>query len=571
MKTYLLTDLFNKLKALDGLTYKNYKKIKGMFKSQNWNLIIDTAQADPSSPPSHLRIQVPNMLNGFPAIYLDDLDSKIPLSDFILRKFNLLLKKFSHHSGSGKSGIFYTDTPGPQILERSSIYFSKKYIELRFRYGLPAKGNRIDSKAMLKTLELGITGIVSKILTYSAYNTDELSKYINFYKQQNCLRNKLKEKNIIAFIPDGAILPRESGQSFLPLKDAIPFKSPENMKQTFTLSPNNKITGMAIPRGVTFITGGGFHGKSTLLNAIKYGIYNHIEGDGREFVVSNISTFKINAEDKRYASGINISPYIHNLPLEKSSTHFSSKQCSGSTSQAATVIESIRMGAKSLLFDEDTSATNFLICDKGMKEIIGEKDKTITPYLESARSLLKKHGVSTIIVAGSFSPSLITADIILKMSNYQVYDITSFAKDIINSSNSSNINEENFNSQALESSRIIDTSKFRINKRTRPFKTKLLTKDKIMIDTTVIDFHDNEQLIDITQTKTLLELLIKFEELIFKKRISCENAVTQLFLNLEEIESISQNRSGFTMVRPIDFAHLINRFRFLNIISPQTK
>lgn len=242
------------------------------------------------------------------------------------------------------------------------------------------------------------------------------------------IRRLLREKNLVAFLANGSVLPRKSGISELPMKDCVPFTSPESMRQTLQLPHHGSISGMAIPQGITLIVGGGYHGKSTLLEAIQSGIYNHIAGDGREYVITDDTAVKLRAEDGRCVRNVDISLFINDLPNGKDTTVFSTEDASGSTSQAAAVVESIEAGARLFLIDEDTSATNFMVRDDFMQQVISRKKEPITPFIERVGDLYKKTGVSTIMVAGSSGAFFYVADHILQMDCYHTRDITASVK-----------------------------------------------------------------------------------------------------------------------------------------------
>ena len=198
-----------------------------------------------------------------------------------------------------------------------------------------------------------------------------------------------------------------------------------------TLPNNGEITGMGIRKGVTLIVGGGYHGKSTLLNALEYGIYNHIPDDGREFVVTNADAVKIRAEDGRSIQSLNIDPFISNLPFDQDTTEFSTANASGSTSQAANILEALEVGASTLLLDEDTLATNFMIRDIRMKTLIAKEKEPITPFVEHVRSLYEEKGISTVIVMGGSGDYFSLADVVIGMIEYSPHDLTSQAHQIV--------------------------------------------------------------------------------------------------------------------------------------------
>lgn len=200
---------------------------------------------------------------------------------------------------------------------------------------------------------------------------------------------------------DHSVLPRESGISSRPLKDSVPFMSPQSLRVSMKLPHEGTIYGMGIPAGITLIVGGGYHGKSTLLNALELGVYNHIAGDGREYVITDDSALKLRSEDGRFIRNVDISLFINDLPNKKDTRCFSTEDASGSTSQAAGIVEGIEAGSKVFLLDEDTSATNFMVRDTFMQEVISREKEPITPFLERAGDLYEKAGISTILVAGS--------------------------------------------------------------------------------------------------------------------------------------------------------------------------
>eukprot|EP00438_Fugacium_kawagutii_P004327 Skav220059 [mRNA] locus=scaffold1709:61262:63212:- [translate_table: standard] len=213
------------------------------------------------------------------------------------------------------------------------------------------------------------------------------------------------------------------------------------MEVSITLPHAGTVTGMGITRGVSVIVGGGFHGKSTLLHALQLGIYNKVPGDGREHVVCEPSAVKIRAEDGRSVKCTDISPFINNLPfgklavmgtmaLWKATTEFSTGDASGSTSQAANIIEALEVGAMSLLVDEaprrqtdDTCATNFMIRDEKMKALVAPDKEPITAFVRKVRPLFEELGVSTILVVGGSGDFFTVADAVIMMDEWLGYNV----------------------------------------------------------------------------------------------------------------------------------------------------
>lgn len=212
------------------------------------------------------------------------------------------------------------------------------------------------------------------------------------------------------------------------MKSAVCFQSPEEMEVEITLPHRGVIRGMGIRKGITLIVGGGYHGKSTLLKALEFGVYNHIAGDGREYVITDSTAVKLRAEDGRSIKKTDISMFINDLPNGKDTTHFYTEDASGSTSQAANVVEAMEAKAGVMLIDEDTSATNFMIRDELMQRVIHRDMEPITPFIERIRELYEEEGISTVIVAGSSGAYFHIADCIVQMDRYMPKDITQTAK-----------------------------------------------------------------------------------------------------------------------------------------------
>ena len=419
--------------SLDGKGYKAYKKLKGIYDFAQYKISIDHVQGDPFASPTKVRVFVDEKIANFPEDTYSNKSREIALRDFLTRKFSIAIKKYSKGKrGSGKSGLIGIDIPGQEILERNSVLINKGSIEVRFTVGLPARGRRILSKVALSIFFNEIPKIVEESLFYKNLDRKELYCHIETSEDADYLRSILDKLGLVAFIGEGAILPRKSGVDMAPMpsEKAIKFRAPEKLKVEIKLPNKGIITGMGIPKGVTLIVGGGYHGKSTLLEAIQYGIYNHIPGDGREYVVSHPDTVKIRAEDGRRIEKVDISSFITNLPLGKDTQVFSTDNASGSTSQAANIIEAIEIGAKVLLIDEDTSATNFMIRDHKMQELISKDKEPITPFIDKVQQLYRDYGISSIIVIGGVGDYLNVADCVISMINYRPHDFTEKAKKI---------------------------------------------------------------------------------------------------------------------------------------------
>ena len=423
-------DLRSLLHRIDHKSYPAYKDTAGSYQFRGYILSIDHVQGDPFASPSDVSIHVPAKMAGFPEKYYDRPYRRIALQDLLTRTFAREAGKFSFQAkGSGKSGLISVSRCGQEILERSACrILPEGGVVFRFHVGFPANGRTINARELEKILFDYLPQCTQHALFYKSYNEKKVLDVIRLADDQDYIRQQLKERNLAAFVADGAILPRESGVSAKPMKGAIPFASPDSLAVTLDLPNAGPLRGMGIPRGITMIAGGGYHGKSTLLKALELGVYNHIAGDGREYVITDDTAVKLRAEDGRSITAVDISMFIRNLPNGRDTACFSTEDASGSTSQAANVVEAMETGSKVFLIDEDTSATNFMIRDELMQRVIRRDMEPITPFIERVRELYEEYGVSTILVAGSSGAYFHVADTVIQMDRYVPRDITALAK-----------------------------------------------------------------------------------------------------------------------------------------------
>lgn len=422
-------DLKRLLTSIDHKSYPAYKDVRGTYDFNTYILSIDHVQGDPFASPSKVSIQVRHAKAGFPAELFDTPWKKTALEDYLLRCFSREIGRLSFKAkGSGKSGLIATSRPGQEVLSRTACEIGRNEITARFEVGFPAFGRTINSGELIRIFFDFLPGCVENVFFYRRQNTAEIKKRITLADDQQFIRNELKRLDLVSFVADGSILPRETGVSDRPMKGSVAFHSPDSLRITLNLPGHGPISGMAIHRGITLIVGGGYHGKSTLLKALESGVYNHIPGDGREYVITDETAVKLRAEDGRSINHVDISLFIRDLPNKKDTTCFSTADASGSTSQAAAVIESIEAGTRAFLIDEDTSATNFMLRDDLMQRIVSRDKEPITPFIERARDLYKQAGISTVLVAGSSGAYFFIADTIIQMDAYRPFDITEMVK-----------------------------------------------------------------------------------------------------------------------------------------------
>jgi predicted ABC-class ATPase len=344
------------LRQLDNRGYKAYKDIQGNYDFSEFTLIIDYVQGDPFASPSKFRVRVPPNIAQLPGELFNSRSREIALRDYLTRQFDQAAHSISSKRGTGKSGLIAVTGFGQEVLERTSAFIISSNtsdiedlggVELRFAVGLPASGRSILGRQAAEMLCEDIPQIVSNSLKYANLNAAECRRHVETVEDADWLRQQLAQNGLVAFVADGSILPRRSGVDNSPLlNNAVAFQSPPSLKVEFNCPNRGLISGMGIPAGLTLIVGGGYHGKSTLLRAIELGVYNRIPGDGREFVVTNPAAVKIRAEDGRSVAGVDISPFINHLPQGRDTAQFYTENASGSTSQAANIIEALEVGRR---------------------------------------------------------------------------------------------------------------------------------------------------------------------------------------------------------------------------------
>ena len=483
-------ELRRQLRQIDHKGYKAYKILEGEYEFGAYRLCIDHVQGDPFATPSRVRIVYKNQKN-IPDELFREKHRKTAIEDTLLRRLHRSLGSVvrGQRRGSGKSGMVTTCRAGQEILERSAMHITSTVVEARIEVGFPAFGRTIAAGELETLLFDVLPEVAERTFRAKPQLLEELKKAAYLADDQRFIRQELPRLGLAAFVADGAILPRESGISQKKMEGAVPFESPESLAVTLQLPHGGMLRGMGIRCGITVIAGGGFHGKSTLLKALERGVYNHIAGDGREYVITDETAFKLRAEEGRSIHEENISMFINHLPTKADTADFTTENASGSTSQAANTVEALAAGSTVLLIDEDTSATNFMVRDGRMAQLVSDEKEPITPFIRKIRSLYQDLGVSTILVAGSSGDYLSVADTVLQMDCYRICDVTEKAHAL---------------AQELKEEKADTVRWLR-----KPVRKKEIEKirvhgwDSLSIDKSEIDLHYLEQVADESQTAAL--------------------------------------------------------------------
>ncbi|MEM9946251.1 MAG: ABC-ATPase domain-containing protein [Cyanobacteria bacterium P01_D01_bin.36] len=568
--------LRHQLRNLEGRSYREYKGIKGDYAFSDFVLSVDYVQGDPFAAPSRIRIHLPQAVAQFPGEWITDYVCQCAIADYLTRQVAGVAKKLAQKRGSGKSGKIEIAAPSQAILRRTALWVDKKGIELRLTVGLPAFGRRIAGKAAAALLCEDIPALVARTLRYEAIDAAALEKQVHTLEDAEALRHQLEENGLIAFVAENACLPRRSGIDERPLEtDATAFIPPVEDTIELETPHSGMVKGLGIRAGVTLIVGGGYHGKSTLLRAVEQGIYSHVPGDGRQQVVTNAAAVKLRAEDGRSVAGVDISPVINHLPQGRDSQNFSTANASGSTSQAAGLMEAVEAGAKVLLIDEDTAATNFMIRDRNMQALIAKDKEPITPFVDKVRQLYDDYGISTVLVMGGSGDYFAVADTVIAMEDYQPRVVTEQAKAIAQA-NPAQRQQEGGQSFGRITNRDVLPGSLPTGKGDRPLKVKARS-DGLMLGYENIDLRAIEQIVEVHQVRAIAQAIIYADRYYFEQARPLSDVLDYIMADIQRggLDVLTEEDSQFgkrlmgdlASFRRFELAAAINRLRTVTIAT----
>lgn len=427
-----MSELRRDIERIDGRPYPAYRDLRDRaYAVGSYRFRFEHVQGDPFAQPSRLRIEVPPDVPSLPDGARATADARRAAADFLHRATSRVLQGARQRTGSGKSGLAEISALGQEVLDRTAVRVGRDGdVVVRLAVGLPAAGRRILGREAADLLTVRLLRALDDALARQSIDLPALVRHVKTVEDQVALREALGERNLVAFLAEGSTLPRLSGADDRPMTDAIPLVVPEALAVELTAPHAGRLRGLGIPRGVTIVVGGGYHGKSTLLDTLARCVYDHVPGDGRERCVTVASAVVVRAEDGRSVRGVDLRPFISNLPLGRATDRFDSDDASGSTSQAAAIVEAIEAGAEALLVDEDTAATNFMIRDARMRHLVPAAEEPITPYIDRIQQLSRERGISSVLVVGGAGDYLDVADTVIQMQSYRPHDVTAPARNV---------------------------------------------------------------------------------------------------------------------------------------------
>ena len=569
------------LSSIDGRGYKAYKQIRGSYRFPLFKRFIDHVQGDPFALPSKIRIRINQDISQLPQDLWEKPIRKMALEDFIARSVRRSIKQVvTPKIGTGKSGLIFIDAGRQEVLERTAAIISKDWVEVRMQVGLPAAGRTILGNEAFIMLCREIPEIIEQAVLWENIDQEACTQFVECVENQESIKSQLDTSDIAAFVANGSVLPRQSGISDLPLTgtNVVSFQTPESLLTSFEV-PNPLINGetvihgMGIPKGITLIVGGGYHGKSTVLKALERGVYYHIPGDGREYVVTNSNSVKIRAEDGRRIENVNITPFITNLPQNTPTDSFCTEDASGSTSQAANIMEALEVGAEVLLLDEDTSATNFMVRDARMQQLVQKNQEPITPFVDRIWEVYDRIYVSTILVMGGSGDYFDVANTAIKMQDYLPYDVHDQVQDIITKFPTQR-QAENPEPITRNNGRIPQSSSFDSSRGRKSVKIDVQTHDMLIYGTNRIDLRYLDQLVEKSQTRAVGHAIYYAAQSLMNPSSTLKDVVEALedFFDKNGLDQLDpfykkENHPGnFSRPRKFEIAATINRLRSLKTI-----
>ena len=556
------------LSRIDGRSYGYYKDLRGRrYPLGGCTLRFDHVQGDPFAAPSRLRVDLPAAVLRLPDWARSGGDARRATADYLQRALHPALSRSSGGAGSGKSGLLEISPTGQEVLERTGVVVDEDgSARVRLCAGLPAAGRRILGRAAADLLARRLHGALRDVTEGLDFRA--LRSHVQVVEDQVALRSQLGERGLIAFLGEGSVLPRHSGVDPRPLRDALPLQVPDALAVELHAPHAGTLRGMGVRAGVTLIVGGGYHGKSTLLQALALGVYDHVPGDGRERCVAVEELVTVRAEDGRSVRGVCLTPFIRDLPMGRPTGCFDSDDASGSTSQAAAIVESLEAGAAGLLIDEDTAATNFMIRDARMRRLVPGDREPITPFIDRVRQLWETRAVSSVLVVGGAGDYLDVADCVIQMDEYRPRDVTDRAREVAASQPLGEAEPRAPDDWPNAAPRVplpggLDPRRGRRSERVRAMKTRSIEFGREEIDVSLL-----YQIVDPAQCRMIGDALLRLARGLCDGRRDLPRILAALDEEMQSggIEALAEPGFGDRAhVRRFEIAAALNRLRSLRV------
>jgi len=563
--------LRDRLAEIAGKGYAAYRALLGVYDFGHYHLALDHIQKDPFASPTRARLRVPLGVALFPGRFLRDSVARVSTADWLARRSAEVIERLQPQGRATRTVA--VDAGGQTVLGRSAVVFPDDCVELRLNVTLPGEGRTVLHREAEDLFFSVIPHLSRDALLYDGAASHLLRAHVECVEDQCALRDRLEDLGLAAFVADGSILPRASGASDLPMDpaSAVPTSTPRELAVTVDLPNAGKVTGLGVPRGVTLIVGGGFHGKSTLLRALEAAVYCHVPGDGRELVVTDPTAVRIRSEDGRPVSGVDIRMFFRPLPGDQDIERFSTQNASGATSQAVNILEAIDAGSRLLLLDEDTSATNFMIRDARMRELVSSRREPIIPFIDRVRYMRDEVSVSTVLVMGGCGDYLDVADTVILMEHYVPKCATKQARAVARKLPTGRTEEPRPRDRTT-AARAPQPHSIHTRRGRKPSKVSTRGLDQIVIGTDEIDLSAVSTLVDPSQVRAIADAIEYARRSgIVDGRTPMSEVAAEVRRRVDEqgLDCISphigRHPGDYADFRALDFAAALNRLPTLSV------
>ncbi|MCE5249834.1 ABC-ATPase domain-containing protein [bacterium] len=545
-----------------------YAELTGEYDFSDFVLTVDYVAHDVSRVSARMRVRVLFEAAKFPHDVFTPKSREIGARDFLVRSFDMRSGRYTVRASGVKGGRIFIDRPGQEMLESTAVVLGKTYIEVRFTAELPVRKGKVDSSSAAELLMESIPRVVLESLIFKNVDGDRLAEWIEAYEDADAVRAQLSSHNLVAFIADGSILPRKGADDPRPAEEkAHEFTAPDELAVTLDLPNRGHVRGLGIPAGITLLTGGRFHGKSTVLRALELGVYNHIPGDGRTYVITVSDAAGIHAETGRRIERVNLTPFFGSGGSGIDTANFSSENATATESIAANIMETLEIGSSLLLFDEDSLPADMIVRDARMQALIPKDDEPSATLIDILPVLRDEMNVSAIIALSGAGDYFDIADTVIAMKRYSPVAVTAKARKIAADKPSGRKKERPGDIGKCLTGRLPLEHSFEPDKTARSDAPKPSEKMCVQYGSDFIDISRVRQVVNPSQARAISRSLALVHRLIGSSG-SLGDVVKKVINRIETVglDTLSSRMMGdLAMFRAHELAAALNRMRKLKI------
>jgi predicted ABC-class ATPase len=428
-------EFFGLLKELDGQPIESYQQIVGDYDFTRYVIKCHPFRVKDAEILPLFSIRVPQTIAEIPSVLIESPIRRTALEDYLLRAFSAEVDKLASFdmTGLAKRNIVVT-SPEQKILPRNTILVTGEYVELRVAIQLPLQQTLVDGVVtyavdgvrMQEILFDELMESVVNSLLYCNMDAEDVELFVQSMDNADRLRQHLNASGQVAFLAEGSLLDRAELSDLPDYEHAVPLGLADGLGEPVDTPYAGTVNGLVVPSGLTVILGEADGGRIELMDALAQGIYNHVNGDGREHCVTVPDAVEIISEPGRSVQNVDLSAFYRE---DVSKQHFSSDWADSFDSQAASLMEALEAGSRVLLIDEQTSCPTFLGTDSRLDEVLGEPSHI--SLAARARQMVDELGISIVIAGSNLVAEYIpVADTVLQVSQSVVSDVTAVTKEL---------------------------------------------------------------------------------------------------------------------------------------------